>query len=134
MQRLNKLALTPKRLFLIDSLGAVLTALLLSQVLARFETVFGMPRNILYILAGVAVVFAIYSFLCHLLVKDNWRSYLILIAIANTLYCMVTLGLVVYYFGRLTYLGVAYFIGEIIIVLSLVRIELAMYKIKKSNV
>ncbi len=112
-----------KKLFLIDGLGALLTALLLSQVLARFESVFGMPREILWGLAGMAGCFAIYSFLCHLFIEENGKPYLKGIAAANTIYCITTLGLVIYLKESLTYLGVAYFIGEIVIILILVRLE-----------
>ena len=112
-----------KKLFLIDGLGALVTAFLLSQVLARFESVFGMPREILWVLAGMAGCFAVYSFLCHLFIEENGKPYLKGIAVANTVYCITTLGLVIYLNESLTYLGLAYFIGEIIILLILVRLE-----------
>lgn len=110
-------------MFLIDGLGAMVTAILLSQVLARFETVFGMPRDILWILAGAAICFAVYSISCHLFLKENEKPYLRGIAIANLLYCLTTLVLVIYLRESLTYLGIAYFIGEMIIILILVRWE-----------
>jgi hypothetical protein len=118
--------LTPKKLFLIDGMGAVLTALLLSQLLARLIPVFGMPRAILYPLAGIAACFAAYSFTCHLLIKQNWAPFLRGIAVANTLYCLTTLGCVIYLWDSLTWLGIAYFIGEILIVMTLVRAEIKM--------
>jgi hypothetical protein len=82
-----------KNIFLIDGMGAVLTALLLSQLLARLVPVFGMPSAILYPLAAIAACFAIYSLLCHLLVKKNWKPFLRGIAVANTLYCLTDIGL-----------------------------------------
>jgi len=118
------LNLSFKQLFLLDSLGAFLTALLLSQVLARFESSFGMPREILFVLAGIAACFALYSLLCHFFLKKKWQPYLKAIAIANTIYCLVTLGLVIYFFRSLTWLGILYFFGEIIVVVSLARIEI----------
>jgi len=125
MSQLDKLAIMPKKLFLIDSLGALVTALLLSQVLARFEQVFGMPKDMLYFLAALAGLLAIYSFTCHLRLRENWRPFLKAIAIANVLYCLLTLNLMIYFREDLTALGFAYFIGEIIIVLVLARIEIA---------
>ncbi|MEM6271561.1 MAG: hypothetical protein AAF998_19145 [Bacteroidota bacterium] len=115
--------LTFKKLFLIDGMGAIITALMLSHVLARLESFFGMPRQILFILAGIAAGFAVYSILCHFLVRENWRPFLRGIATANIAYCIVTFGLVVYLFDTLTYLGIAYFIGEIILVVGLARFE-----------
>lgn len=110
-------------MFLIDGLGAIVTAILLSQVLARFETVFGMPRDILWVLAGAAGCFAVYSISCHLFLKKNGKPFLQGIAIANLIYCLTTLVLVIYLRESLTYLGLAYFIGEMIIILILVRWE-----------
>ncbi len=116
--------LTYPRLFRLDGFGALLTALLLSQVLARFESVFGMPRDILFILAGTAACFAVYSFSCSLFIKENGRPFLLGIATANFIYCLVTLSLVIYLNPILTGLGMAYFIGEILLVMALVAVEL----------
>lgn len=113
----------PKQIFLVDAVGAVSTALLLSQLLARFENAFGMDKEILYGLAWAAVAFAVYSFANFLLPRPNWRTFLKGIAIANALYCAVTLALVIFYFGELTWLGIVYFLGEIVVVLALVRVE-----------
>lgn len=114
-----------KTLFLIDGIGAVITALLLSQVLARYESVFGMPASLLYILAGVAACFAVYSLTCYWRIKEGGAAFLTGIAVANTLYCIATLGIVAYRFDNLTWLGVAYFIGEILVVMGLVSVELS---------
>lgn len=122
-QFLTKITSNPKRLFLIDSLGAVLTAFLLGVVLVRFEPVFGMPRSVLYVLALVACGFAVYSFCCYLFIEKKWRPFLCIIAIANLIYCCVTLGLIFYLWEELTALGVVYFLGEIIIIVALVIVE-----------
>jgi hypothetical protein len=116
--------LSYRRLFLIDGIGAILTALLLSQVLARYESLFGMPAHLLYILAGIAACFALYSLTCFWRVRDGGAPFLKAIAIANTLYCAATLGLVVYRFDTLTWLGVSYFVGEVLVVMALVSVEL----------
>jgi len=116
--------LTFKNLFLIDSLGALTTAFLLGVVLVRLESIFGMPPNVLYSLAAVAVGFMIYSLVCYQAVRENWQLFLRAIAIANLLYCVLTLALVIYFWADLTMLGVAYFFGEAIIVTSLALIEL----------
>ena len=112
-----------KTLFLIDAAGALATAFLLSQVLARYESLFGMPVSILFILAGIALCFAVYSVMCHFLVEESAGKFLKIIAAANTLYCILTLGLVILFAQTLTWLGIAYFTGEIIIVLTLSRLE-----------
>ena len=116
--------LTFKRLFLLDGFGAIITALLLSLVMARFEDFFGMPSPIVYWLAGGAACFALYSFICYRTSAAHQASFLMGIAIANTTYCLVTLGLVIGRFNTLTWWGIAYFVGEVIVVMALVRIEI----------
>lgn len=115
--------LTYPKLFRLDGLGAVLTALLLSQVLARLESVFGMPADILFILAGVAAGFAVYSFSCSFWIKEKGKPYLLAIALANSIYCLVTFSLIIYLYPSLTWLGMAYFLGEIALVMTLVYVE-----------
>lgn len=120
--------LSPKTLFLIDGIGALVTALLLSQLLARFQSSFDAPLNILYILAGIAACFALYSLLCSQIINQNWKIFLKAIAIANAMYCALTLGLVVYLYNTLTWLAVGYFIGEIGVIGILIRYELKFLK------
>ncbi|WP_340105326.1 hypothetical protein [Rhodohalobacter sp. 8-1] len=121
---MNDMRYTTKSLFLIDAAGACTTALLLSQVLARYESVFGIPVHILYILTAIAICFAIYSSSCYLLVEKNKATFLKVIAAANLLYCILTLGLIILYVITLTWIGIAYFIGEIMVILTLVWLEL----------
>ncbi len=115
--------ITFKKIFLIDSVGAIVTALMLSQVLAQFEHIFGMPQSTLFTLAGIASGFALYSITCYWLVKKHWRRYLIGIAVANIAYCILTLGLIIKLSDTITYLGIAYFGGEIILVVALAIFE-----------
>ena len=120
---ITQLAAHPKRLFLIDGLGAFLTAFMLGVVLSNFESSFGMPQKTLYFLSFLAGIFCFYSFCCYFFVSGNWRPFLKAIAVANTLYCCITLGLVFYYYQNLTLLGVVYFLGEIGVVMGLVVVE-----------
>jgi hypothetical protein len=113
---------TAKQLFLADGLGAILTATLLSQVLARWPSLFGVPASVLYVLAGIAACFALYSLSCYFMLRERHGFYLRIIATANTLYCLATLGLMVSLPG-ISWLGIAYFIGEIIVILLLVNVE-----------
>ncbi len=120
---ITQLATHPKRLFLIDGLGAFLTAFMLGVVLSNFESSFGMPLKTLDFLSFLAGIFCLYSFCCYFFVSGNWRPFLKAIAVANTLYCCITLGLVFYYYQNLTLLGIVYFLGEIGIVMGLVVVE-----------
>ena len=114
--------LSAKNIFLIDGIGATITGLSLSLLLTTFESFFGMPTEILHVLAALAFAFAVYSLLCYLL-KLRLRPFLYVIMLANVFYCLTTGILVVLNFESLTGFGIAYFAGEIIIVLGLVRLE-----------
>lgn len=121
---LDEISLNPRRLFLIDSLGALLSTLLYLFVLAKMVGVFGMPQKVIYPLAVLAGVYTIYSGLCYWLKPKNWRPFLKVIALANLLHCGLTFCLLFIYQQELTALGVVYFLGEIIIVVCLAIIEL----------
>ena len=121
---LDKLNPTTRIIFLIDGLGAVLTASLLVTVLARFEAVFGMDPKTLYWLAAVSLLYAVYSLSCYYFVGSNWRIFLTVTGVANLVYCLVTATISVLYYCRLTCWGLAYFGFEIIIIGLLAWIEL----------
>ena len=112
---MNNITSNPKHLFLLDCLGALLSAFLLGVVLPSFEPIFGMPNKILYGLAALAGLFAIYSFWNHVRFKENWRPYLQGIAVVNLLYCGLTAALVVYFRQELTKWGLLYFLLEMLV-------------------
>jgi hypothetical protein len=118
------MSLNPRKLFLIDGLGALLSVFLLGFILVKFEHIFGMPQKELYFLAAIPFIFAIYDFICYWKIKDNWQPFLKTIAIANLIYCCVSIGVIFYSHERLTNLGFIYFLLEFIIVIILVGVEL----------
>lgn len=120
---LSRFKASPRQLFLVDALGASVTAFLTGVVLAHFEAYIGMPRNVLYPLAMVACVFAVYSFSCYFFSGKKWRPLLRGIAAANVLYCCVTLALAAAWYTSLTALGWCYFLGEMLVVGCLVWVE-----------
>ena len=120
---LTKITSNPKLILLLDCLGALLSATLLGVVLPSFQPIFGMPQNVLYGLAALACLFAIYSFWNYRWFKDNWRPYLRGIAIVNLLYCGLTAALVIYFRQELTTWGLLYFLQEMIVIIVLVMLE-----------
>ena len=120
----KQLSSAPQKLFLLDSIGALTTAFLLFVVLRNFKEYFGMPEIILTYLSVIAVCFCIYSTTCFFVIKSNWTTFIKGISIANLLYCILTIGLVIFYRSQLTTIGIAYFLGEIAIICGLVYIEL----------
>jgi len=120
----TELTRKPKTIFLIDGIGALVTTILLFGVLRPFNQYFGMPRETLFILAIIAGLMAIYSFSCFVLLENNWRKWLRPIIVANSLYCILTIGFIIYFYPQLTILGLIYFGGEILVIFGIVGIEL----------
>lgn len=115
----------PQTLFLIDGIGALLSASMLGLVLTSWQSVFGMPKNVLYVLAFIACLFAVNSLFCFWRKSGNEKIHLQRIAIANLAYTGLTLGLMVVFYQQLTIWGLTYFVLELIIVVALALIELA---------
>ena len=113
-----------KKIFLIDGIGALVSAFLLGVVLVRFEAYFGIPKSTLYILAGIPCIFALFDFYSLLKVKENLAKHLKWIATANLLYCCLSIGFAFYHSSEIKNLGWAYIIGEVAIVVSLALFEL----------
>ncbi len=117
------MALNAKNIFLIDSIGAFLTGFLLIGVLARFEELFGASPKMLYVLSSIAFVYTIYSFCCYSFLDGNWLPFLKVIAIANLVYCFLTISFVIYSYQELTSLGLSYFLLELFVLSGLIVVE-----------
>lgn len=128
----NSLSENPRKLFLLDGIGALVSAFSLGVVLVQLEAFFGIPRNTLYFLAFLPCLFAAYDFYCYWRIKENWRVYLKAIAIVNLLYCVISLALAFYHIEHITFLGWGYIIIEILIVVVLANIELKVATSKKT--
>ncbi len=92
----DKLISHPRNVFLIDGLGAFLTAFFLIVIPLVFSNVFGMPETVPGYLSLVASIYAAYSFCCYFFIRTNWRPYLKAIVIANIIYCCLTIALVIF--------------------------------------
>ena len=119
---ITKAELNPKKLFLIDGFGAILSAFLLGVVLVKFEEIFGIPTSVLYFLATIPIFFVIYDVFCY---QKHLKIGILLkgIAVLNILYCCISIGLISYHFSSITILGWTYIIVEIILVSFLAMIE-----------
>lgn len=114
----------PRKLFLLDSLGAILTASMLFFVLRKLNNFFGMPIIVLENLALLALCFAFYSIICFLFLKKNWSFYLHIIAFANLSYGLLTMFLLIAFYTQITWLDWFYFLTEIVVIFVLVYLEL----------
>lgn len=128
-KNIKGLTLKPKIVFLIDGLGAFLTALFLNIILKTFNEYFGMPLKTLTLLSIIALIFAIYSLSCFVFSDNNLQRLLRPIIVANLTYCILTIGFVINFYSKLTTVGVSYFVGEILIISGLIYIEIKTLKV-----
>ncbi len=115
--------INPKKLFLMDALGAAISAILLGVVLVKQESVFGIPVNTLYFLAALPVLFMLYDLLCLTQSKNNLSLFLKVIAAVNIMYCCLSIGMAVYHLKTITIFGYLYILIEFIITFTLAVFE-----------
>jgi len=125
----NHLSEKPRTIFLIDSLGAILTAFSLFLIKWYFNPYFGIPNTALTYLSIIASIFCIYSISCFLLLKGHWALFIRIISFANLFYSFLILGLLIKYDTLLTTVATLYFLIEIVIIGILSYLELKMAKV-----
>lgn len=113
----------PKQLFLLDAIGAFITATFIGIVMKNNIDTFGLPNEIAFICVIIATSFFCYSGLCYLLLKKNWQLMLAIIAIGNSLYIGLTTYFLFTLYSQLTSFGKLYLISEILTIVMVVTIE-----------
>ncbi len=113
----------PKKLFIIDGVGALVSAFFLGVVLVKFESFFGIPQSALYVLAIIPCFFFIYDLISFKSNEEKTGRNLKAIALLNMAYVFLSIGMSVYHFQSIKVFGWIYIIGEILILLFLIRIE-----------
>jgi len=111
-----------RNVFLVDGLGAVLSTSATAMILLRFHALFGMPTQTLRVLVVVAVGFAVYSLSCWMR-RASLRPWLPIVMVANLAYCGLVAVALIGHGSVLTPLGLAYFIGEMMVILGVVLFE-----------
>lgn len=119
----EKLSTQPRRVFLMDGLGAVVSALALGVGLPAVQPLIGMPREVLLFLAAIPVGYAIYSFGCAARLPVKWPSWLRGIAKLNAAYAGLSVALLAAHAAQIQPLGWAYFVGEILLLSGLAPLE-----------
>ena len=109
--------------FLVDSSEAMLTALFL-LVLKRFGEYVGIPPTKLTFLSTIAPCICLFSAACFVLIKKNHAPFLKVINIANFIYCISTMVVLIVCYVQLTTIGLIYFLAEMTIIDWLASIEL----------
>lgn len=110
-------------IFLYDSIGALVSAIFLIIIIFH-QDLFGMPEDVLYLLLPFPFLFSLLSFIIYIFSNLKWRSYLKRIALINFAYCLLILFLTLLYYEKLTKIGMAYFILEMIVITALATVEL----------
>lgn len=113
-----------KTLFLVDSVGAFMTAFFLFVVMRQYDEYFGMPERELIYLSAIAASYCIYSAACYLFVQRAIVHFMAFIGFANIIYSVVTIILMIRYYPILTKIGVLYFMTEIVVIWALSYLEL----------
>lgn len=129
----TKFSENPRRLFLIDGIGAMVSAFLLGVVLVKWEVLFGIPSSTLYILAAIPVVFALFDVYSSQQTSDKMNGLMKAIATMNLLYCLLSLVGAFFHLSSITVLGWAYILGEIGIVSVLALLELRVAQRLRGN-
>lgn len=110
----------PKKIFLIDGAGALLTAITLVFTPVLLPGIFGLPQAQTLLLGSIAVCFAVYSLYNYVRFNPTrWKLLLRIIALANLAYCLLSLVMILYFYKQVTVIGWIYFTGEIAIIISL---------------
>jgi len=117
----------PNQLFLLDGIGALVSAAFLSLLVYFHEWVGLSPQVLIYLVLGV-VLLSVYSLTCSRFAGKRWRLFLCILMAGNLLYSSVVIVLLMRYHQELTVYGYLYFIGEKLIVLSLVWFEYRVWR------
>lgn len=118
--------LSPKKLFMLDGGGALLSAVLLGGVLPHYESFFGMPATALYLLAAFPILFLCFDVVSYFRYPKNSRLALRMVAGMNLGYCLISVGCLIHHYPRLTKFGLTYFFLELLVVVFLAVLELKM--------
>lgn len=126
---INSFVKKPNALFLVDSIGAFISAFCLLIISRYYSDYIGINHSTFQLLAILPIVFGIYSACCFLFVKRCFKPFIQIIALANLIYCLITLILLGTLFAEITILGLSYFVVELMIIALIISIE---YKVSRN--
>lgn len=114
----------PRTLFLIDFIGAGVTAITLGIIFPAFPEYIGLPNSTLYRLAAVALAFLCYSLWCFLRAPVPAKSFLRIIGFLNLFYVIISSIIVYSCWSDLHLPARIYFTVELAIILALAAVEI----------
>jgi hypothetical protein len=115
--------LTARLVFLIDAIGAAISAVCLGFVLPQLHPHFQMPDQTLNFFASLAALFCIFSTFNFWRSPKNEKEVLKATAITNMFYSTLTATTLILLRNELTLFDFVYFTVEIIAILILARLE-----------
>jgi hypothetical protein len=83
-----------------------------------------MPSVVLIYLSIIGLALCVFSITCFLVLRKQWTPFLKAIGMGNLGYCLLTTALLMIHFDALTWFGLAYFVGELGIIATLIILEL----------
>lgn len=116
-----------KNIFLVDALGASLSSIFLMLILPHIA-LFKMPDSILYYLGSIACFFFCFSVISHAYIYKRKKQFLGVLIVMNVLYCCLTAIILWFQKDQISVIDWAYFVGEILLILLVVRFEIGVYR------
>ncbi len=113
----------PRRLFIVDGVGAVVSSFMLGIVLVLLNSYIGIPKKALFFLAVFPVIFGLVDLYAYKQSAERWPALLKGIAIGNLMYCFVSVACACLHWESIKPLGWIYLVLEILILIVLLRVE-----------
>lgn len=114
----------PHQLLMVDRFGAFTSALFHGAVLLPLNHWVGLSVPILGTLTGIAVFFGVFTYLWQIFMPELPKKGLLIIALLNSAYCLLTTGILYRYWSDLSTFGATFFILELAVVMQLIVLEL----------
>lgn len=121
------------RLFLIDGLGAMASTTFLGLLAFVFYPHFGLPQVVLIWLMSLAAGLCLFSLGAAFLNPPRPLLFLQFIIGANSIYALLTTGLLLLFFSQLTVWDGLYFVSELIVLALVIRFELQFLRTTKTR-
>jgi hypothetical protein len=123
----------PRRLFLLDGTGALLTAATLYGSYRYFDNCFQLPEDVFVMFFYTALYMAVFSFI-NVANPRNYKVFsLRFIGTANRLYALLTFSISLLYYKELAAIALFYFGVEMLILVLLSAVEFKVARILKTQ-
>lgn len=124
--------LNERNIFLLDGVGALLSAGFTGLILIRYSLFLGLSVSLLQSLSLVALGFAAYSLTCYFFVTKTKLWMLAAIMLANLSYGLISL-LIILTKDFITWRGKLVLVSEIVVVLLVVFLEFGVFRKMKAQ-